>query len=139
EDGAPAMDPTLHIGQPSDGYFGLQPQVTPTGQRAHWMHNYILMPAVVGISLLVLLLLGWVIVRYRRAVNPTPSRTSHNTVIEIIWTLVPVLILVLIAIPSIGLLQAQYKPAPDNAVTLKAIGNQWFWSYEYPDNGDIQI
>src|SRR3546814_20573646 len=57
----------------------------------------------------------------------------------IIWTLVPVIILVLIAIPSIGLLQAQYKPAPDNAITLKAIGNQWFWSYEYPDNGDLQI
>src|SRR3546814_8138496 len=62
-----------------------------------------------------------------------------HTVIEIIWTLVPVIILVLIAIPSIGLLQAQYKPAPDNAITLKAIGNQWFWSYEYPDNGDLQI
>ena len=139
EDGAPAMAPIQHIGQPSDGYFGLQPQVTPTGHRAHWMHNYILMPAVVGISVLVLVLLAWVILRYRRAANPTPSRTSHNTVIEIIWTLVPVLILVLIAIPSIGLLQAQYKPAPDNAVTLKAIGNQWFWSYEYPDNGDIQI
>jgi cytochrome c oxidase subunit 2 len=139
EDGAPAMDPTQHIGQPSDGYFGLQPQVTPTGQRAHWMHDVILMPAVVGISLLVLVLLGWVVIRYRRAANPTPSRTSHNTVIEIIWTLVPVLILVLIAIPSIGLLQAQYRPAPDNAVTLKAIGNQWFWSYEYPDNGGIQI
>ena len=139
EDGAPAMSPTQHIGQPSDGYFGLQPQVTPTGHRAHWMHNWILMPAVTGISLLVLVLLGWVVIRYRRAANPTPSRTSHNTVIEIIWTLVPVLILVLIAIPSIGLLQAQYKPAPDNAVTLKAIGNQWFWSYEYPDNGDIQI
>src|SRR3546814_16902743 len=57
----------------------------------------------------------------------------------IIWTLVPVIILVLIAIPSFGLLQAQYKPAPANAITLRAIGNQWFWSYEHPDNGDLQL
>src|SRR3546814_16879327 len=68
-----------------------------------------------------------------------PAVTAHHTVIEIIGTLVPVVILVLIAIPSIGLLQAQYKPAPDNAITLKAIGNQWVWIYEYPDNGDLQI
>src|SRR3546814_12877341 len=68
-----------------------------------------------------------------------PAVTAHHTVIEIIWTLMPVIILVLIAIPSIGLLQAQYKPAPDNAITLKALGNQWFWSYEYPDTGDLQL
>ncbi|RIA43860.1 cytochrome c oxidase subunit 2 [Hephaestia caeni] len=139
QDGAPAMAPIEHVGQPSDGRMGLQVQVTPNGHRAHWMHNAILMPAVTGISLLVLVLILWCIFAYRRGRNQTPSRTAHHTVIEIIWTLVPVIILVLIAIPSIGLLQAQYKPAPDNAITLKAIGNQWFWSYEYPDNGDLQI
>jgi cytochrome c oxidase subunit 2 len=87
----------------------------------------------------VLGLLIWVVIRYRRAANPEPSRTSHNTMIEIVWTLLPVLILIAIAVPSIRLLAAQFKPAPDNAVTLKAIGNQWFWSYEYPDHGGIQI
>jgi cytochrome c oxidase subunit 2 len=87
------------------------------------------------ISLFVLGLLLFVMARFRRAANPTSSKTSHNTVIEVIWTLVPVLILVGIAVPSISLLAAQFKPAPANAVTLKAIGNQWFWSYEYPDYG----
>ena len=94
---------------------------------------------IVAISVLVLLLLIWVVIRYRRAANPIPSKTSHNTAIEVIWTLAPVIILVLIAVPSIGLLQAQFKPAPAGAVTLKAIGNQWYWSYQYPDHGGIEI
>jgi cytochrome c oxidase subunit II len=114
------------IGQPVDRKLGLQPQVTKLGQQAAWMHDYILMPVMVGISILVLGLLLWVMARFRRAANPVASKTSHNTVIEVIWTLVPVLILVGIAIPSISLLAAQFKPAPANAVTLKAIGNQWF-------------
>ncbi len=123
------------IGQPVDRKLGLQPQVTKLGERAAWMHDYVLMPVMVGISLLVLGLLLWVVARYRRSANPVASLTSHNTLIEVIWTLVPVLILVGIAIPSISLLAAQFKPAPANAITLKAIGNQWFWSYEYPDHG----
>ena len=73
-------------------------------------------------------------VRFRRGANPTPSRNSHNTVIEVIWTLVPVLILVAIAIPSIRLLRHQYTPPPAD-LTVKVIGNQWYWTYEYPDNG----
>ena len=68
-----------------------------------------------------------------------PSKTSHNTLIEVIWTLVPVLILVGIAIPSIGLLAAQYKPVGKNAVTIKATGNQWYWEYSYPDHGGFEI
>ncbi|RXD04013.1 cytochrome c oxidase subunit II [Sphingomonas sp. UV9] len=138
-DGAPAMTAKPMIGQPTDGLFGLQPQVTKNGQFAHWMHNSILVPTITIISLLVLLLLFWVSFRYRRAANPVPSKTSHNTFIEIIWTLAPVVILVLIAVPSIGLLQAQFKPAPSGAVTLKAIGNQWYWTYQYPDNGGFEI
>lgn len=125
--------PDPEIGQPVAGHHGLQPQVTKLGERAAWMHDYILMPVMVAISLLVLGLLLFAMARFRKAANPVASRTSHNTVIEVIWTLVPVLILVGIAIPSIGLLAAQFKPAPANAVTLKAIGNQWFWTYEYPD------
>lgn len=137
--GKPLLGPSATIGQPQDRLFGLQTQVTPNGREAHWFHDVILVPLITIISLFVLALLIWVIIRYRRGANPTPSRTSHNTAIEIVWTLLPVLILIAIAVPSIKLLAAQFKPAPDNAVTLKAIGNQWFWSYEYPDHGDIKL
>lgn len=133
------LKPVADFGQPIPNGYALQPQVTKNGQFAQWMHNVILMPIITGISLLVLALLGWVAFRYRRAANPVPSKTSHNTVIEVIWTLVPVLILVGIAIPSIGLLAAQYKPVGKNAVTIKATGNQWYWSYEYPDHGGFEI
>lgn len=137
--GKPLTKPAPGIGQPIPEAISLQEQVTPNGITAHNFHNHILVPLITAISVIVLLLLLWVIYRYRRGANPTPSRTAHNTTIEIIWTLVPVLILVLVAIPSIKLLAAQFKPAPKDAVTLKAIGNQWFWSYEYPDNGGIQL
>lgn len=139
QDGAPALAPTAGIGQPTDGVLGLQTQVTRNGEFAHWMHDSILLPTITIISLFVLALLFWVAFRYRRAANPVPSKTSHNTFIEILWTLLPVVILVLIAVPSIGLLQAQFKPAPAGAVTLKAIGNQWYWTYQYPDNGGFEI
>ena len=138
-DGAPPMTVSPTVGQPQNGLFGLQEQVTTNGQFAHWMHNTVLFPTITAISLLVLALLIWVVVRYRRGANPIPSKTSHNTTIEVLWTLLPVLALVAIAVPSIGLLQAQYRPAPDGAVTLKAIGNQWYWSYQYPDNGGFEI
>ncbi|WP_174286535.1 cytochrome c oxidase subunit II, partial [Sphingomonas bacterium] len=138
-DGAPAMTVQPGIGQPTARLFGLQPQVTSNGRFAHWMHDTILVPTITIISLFVLLLLVWVVFRFRKSANPTPSRTSHNTVLEVAWTLIPVLILVLIAVPSIGLLQAQYKPAPAGAITLKATGNQWYWTYSYPDNGGFEI
>ena len=138
-DGGPNILPTPGIGMPVDGHWTLQEQVTPNGQRALWFHDAILFPVIVVISLFVLFLLMWVMFRYRRSANPVPSKTSHNTFIEIIWTGVPVIILALIAAPSIGLLAAQYKPAPANAVTLKAIGNQWYWTYQYPDHGGFEI
>ena len=138
-DGAPAMLPTPGVGMPVAGEYGLQPQVTKNGETALRFHNYILLPVITVISLFVLFLLMWVMFRYRKSANPVPSKTSHNTLIEIIWTAVPVIILALIAAPSIGLLSAQFKPAPANAVTLKAIGNQWYWSYQYPDNGGFEI
>ena len=138
-DGAPAMSPVAGIGQPVDGVIRLQPQVTRNGQFAMWMHDVILFPLITIVSLFVLLLLGIVVVRFRRGANATPSRTSHNTILEVAWTAIPVLILACIAVPSIGLLRAQYKPAPAGAVTLKAIGNQWYWSYQYPDNGGFEV
>ena len=138
-DGGPDVKPVTGVGMPVNGHWWLQAQVTPNGRRAHWFHDAILFPVIVAISVLVLFLLLWVMFRYRRSANPVPSKTSHNTFIEIIWTGVPVIILALIAAPSIGLLAAQYKPAPANAVTLKAIGNQWYWTYQYPDNGGFEI
>lgn len=129
----PHLAPTPGIGQPTDE-IALQTPVTPIGVEAHWFHDKILMPLIIAISIFVLLLLLWVIFRYRRGANPTPSRNSHNTTLEIVWTLVPVLILVAIAVPSIRLLAHQYDP-PRADLTLKAIGNQWYWDYEYPDYG----
>lgn len=138
-DGTFKTAPIQGIGMPTAGNIGIQPQVTKNGETAEHFHNYVLVPLISVISVFVLFLLVLTILRYRAKANPVPSKTAHNTFIEVVWTLVPVLILVAIAIPSIKLLAAQFKPAPDNAVTLKAIGNQWFWSYEYPDNGGVSI
>jgi cytochrome c oxidase subunit II len=135
----PSVEPVAGVGMPVDGFITLQDQVTPTGRKALWMHDYILVPMMVVVSLVVLLLLLYVIIRFRRAANPVPSKTSHNTVIEVIWTLVPVLILVAIAVPSISLLAAQFKPAGKGAITVKAVGNQWYWTYQYPDHGGFEI
>lgn len=131
--------PDAGVGMPQSGYWqGFQEQFTPIGEEAAWFHNIILVPIITIISLFVLALMLYVIVRFRRAANPTPSRTTHNTAIEVIWTLVPVLILVVIAVPSIKLLARQYSP-PEADVTVKAIGNQWYWTYQYPDHGDFEI
>jgi cytochrome c oxidase subunit II len=129
--------PVHNIGQPVPGSeaIGLQPQVTKIGREAAWMHNWLLNPVMFFISIFVLGLLFWVVFRYRRSANPVASKTSHNTLIEVVWTLVPILILVAISIPSIRLLAHQFEPAPKGAVTLKAIGNQWYWAHEYPDHG----
>ncbi|MFC3173542.1 cytochrome c oxidase subunit II [Novosphingobium bradum] len=133
------MKPVPGIGQPVDGAFGFQQQFSPNGHYALWMHDAILMPIITIITLFVLLLLVIVAARFNKRANPVASRTSHNTLIEVVWTLVPVLILVGIAIPSITLLARQYKPAPENALTVKATGNQWFWTYSYPDNGGLEV
>ena len=135
----PASDATAvpGMGQPVSEDHWLQTQVTPIGEEAKWFHDIILMPVITIITLFVVLLLAWVMFRYRRGANPTPSRTTHNTLLEVLWTLVPVLILVVIAVPSIRLLAHQYSP-PQADLTVKAIGNQWYWEYEYPDHG-IQL
>jgi len=130
----PRTAPTAGMGQPVDGHMGLQEQVSPIGQEASWFHDVVLMPLITVISIFVLVLLAWVMFRYRKSANPTPSRNTHNTTLEIVWTLVPVLILVVIAVPSIRLLAHQYDP-PQADLTVKVIGNQWYWEYEYPDHG----
>jgi cytochrome c oxidase subunit 2 len=133
------MAPTPGKGMPVPDGITLQQQYSPLGEYAHWIHDGVLMPIITIISILVLGLILWVIVRYNSRANPVPSKTSHNTFIEVVWTLVPVLILVGIAIPSIDLLAKQFKPAPAKALTIKATGNQWFWTYTYPDNGGFEV
>ena len=133
----PVTPPTPGIGVP-DGRKGIQFQVTDIGREAKSFHDGPLLILCAVISLFVLGLLGYVMVRFRRGAHPTPSRNSHNTLLEIVWTLVPVLILVGIAIPSIKLLRHQYSP-PKADLTVKVIGNQWYWTYQYPDNGDLEI
>jgi cytochrome c oxidase subunit 2 len=120
------------MGQPTPGAIDLQPGVTPLRHDAIFFHNAILLPIITAITLFVLGLLVWVIVKYNKRANPVPARWSHNTPVEVIWTLVPVLILVFIAIFSFKLLFAYHDmPRPD--LTVKATGYQWYWGYEYPD------
>ena len=133
------MAPTPGKGQPVDKGYTFQDQYSPIGEEALVMHDYLLMPVIVFITLFVLLLLLFVMVRFRRGANPVASKTSHNTAIEIAWTVIPVLILVVIAVPSIKLLAHQYEPAPKGALTVKATGYQWYWGYSYPDNGGFEV
>lgn len=133
------MAPTAGKGMPVDKGIDFQDQYSELGEYAHWLDTSVLLPIIVAISLLVLALLVWIIVRYRAAANPVASKVTHNTTIEVIWTLVPVLILVGVAVPSIDLLAKQYKPAPADAVTVKVTGYQWYWGYSYPDNGDFEV
>jgi len=119
-------------GEPQPWEIGLQKPATPVMGDIVWFHDFLLW--IIGaIALLVLGLLVIVMVRFNARANPVPSRTTHNTLIEVIWTVVPVLILVTIAVPSFRLLFFELKvPKPD--VTVKATGKQWFWSYSYPDD-----
>jgi len=133
------------LANPSPWEIDLQPAATPIMEMIHRFNNGVMI-VVTLIVLLVLALLIYCIVRFNARANPVPSRTSHNTVIEVIWTVVPILILVGIAVPSFALLFAEhdparaiaaFDPAKDKQLTIKATGSQWYWSYEYPDNGDI--
>jgi cytochrome c oxidase subunit II len=133
------MKPTPGIGMPQPKEIDFQEQFSDNGVYAKWINNAILLPIIVVISFFVLGLLFWIIIRFRRAANPNPSKTTHNTFIEIVWTLVPVLILLGIAYPSLDLLAKQFKPAPKDAVTIKATGYQWYWGYTYPDNGGFEV
>ena len=130
--GASALAEDL-VGQPTPGAIDLQPGVTPLKHDAIFFHNAILLPIITAITLFVLGLLIWVAVRYNKRANPVPAKWSHNTAIEVTWTLVPVLILMFIAIFSFKLLFA-YHDMPKPYMTIKATGYQWYWGYEYPDN-----
>lgn len=141
-------------GHPVPGQIGLQPSVTPIMDSIRSFHDGILLWSAVLIALLVLVLLAVVIVRFNAKANPTPSKTTHNTLVEVLWTVLPIIVLVVIAIPSFSVLTDQLTipdgerkylgsnifsfgdvevPAPE--VTVKATGQQWNWDYEYVDNG----
>jgi cytochrome c oxidase subunit II len=124
-------------GLPQPWQLNFQQGVTPIAERIQGFHN-LLMVVITLIVLLVLGLLVWIIVRYNSGANPTPSRTSHNTVLEVAWTIVPVLILLVIAVPSFRVLYAQYD-FPKADLTIKATGHQWYWSYNYPDQGNFNF
>ena len=120
------------VGQPTDRSIDLQPAASQIRRDVIGFHNHILLPVVVGITLLVLVLLITVMIRFNKRANPTPARFSHNTPIEVLWTVVPVLILMFIAIFSFKLLFEEHDmPRPD--LTVKVVGRQWNWDYEYPD------
>jgi cytochrome c oxidase subunit II len=124
--------------EPHPWQLGMQPPATPVKERIHVFHNDVLLPIICVITVFVLGLLLYVIVRFRAVRHPVPTRTSHNPVIEILWTVVPVLILVIIAIPSFKLMYYMDR-VPNADMTIKVTGHQWYWQYEYPDQANLSI
>jgi cytochrome c oxidase subunit 2 len=123
-------------GQPAPWEYKLQESGSPVMENITWFHNFLLW-IIVSITLFVLALLVTVVVKFNARSNPVPSRTTHNTLLEVAWTLIPVLILVAIAVPSFRLLFLELD-VPKADLTVKATGKQWYWSYAYPDNGKFE-
>lgn len=129
---APAM-----AGQPVDWQLGMQDPASPLKERLHEFHDMMLY-IIFGIAIFVLVLLAYVIMRYNAKANPTPSKITHNVTLEVIWTVIPVIILIVIAIPSLKLLY--YTDRTDNPeMTLKVTGHAWYWNYLYPDHDNIRF
>lgn len=125
------------LGQPAPWEWHLQASGSPVMDNIVWFHDF-LSVLIIVITLFVLALLVAVVVKFNSRANPVPSRTTHNTLIEVVWTLVPVLILVGIAVPSFRLLFLELD-VPKADLTIKATGKQWYWSYAYPDNGKFEF
>jgi cytochrome c oxidase subunit 2 len=125
------------LGQPSPWQIGLQQSATPVMDNITWFHDFLLI-IITAITAFVLVLLLIVMARFNARTNPVASRTTHNTLLEVAWTIVPIVILLVIAVPSFKLLFLQLNlPAAD--MTLKATGKQWYWSYSYPDHGKFEF
>jgi cytochrome c oxidase subunit 2 len=122
--------------EPVDWQLGFQKSASKTMSDIVWFHDYMLLPIITAITVFVLFLLAYACVRFRASKNPVASTTSHNTTIEVIWTLVPCLILIVMAVPSFKVLYSQDE-IPKADVTIKAIGYQWYWGYEYPDENIV--
>ena len=142
----PAAQATpVSVTQPQPWEITLQPAGSPIMEMIHSFNNGLLI-VVALIVVFVLALLVVVMVKFNAKRNPVPSKTSHNTLVEVVWTVLPILILVGIAVPSFSLLLAQHDPAravpnydPEKALTIKATGSQWYWTYTYPDHGDLEF
>ena len=131
-----AQPSLVFANQPKNWQLGFQDAASQTMRDIVWFHDYMLMPIIVAISAFVLFLMLYAMVRFRASRNPNPSKRTHNVLIEIIWTLVPCLILIVMAVPSFKVLYSQ-DTIPKADVTIKAIGYQWYWGYEYPDENII--
>ena len=122
--------------QPKDWQLGFQNSASKSMTDIVWFHDYMLLPIITAITTFVLFLVIYACIKFRASKNQIASQTSHNTAIEILWTLVPCLILIIMAVPSFKVLYSQDKIPPAD-VTVKAIGYQWYWGYEYPDENII--
>lgn len=120
-------------GQPTPGGVGLPATVTEVGRETQFFYNSILLPIITFIAISVLGLLIYVCWKFNEQANPVPSKLTHHTGLEIVWTLIPILILVFISIPSFRLMTKQVE-IPEAAITIKVTGNQWYWSYKYPED-----
>ena len=125
------------MGQPQEWEYKLQKAATPIMENIIWFHNFLLW-LITAIVLFVLVLIVVVIFKFNAKSNPVPSKTTHHTLIEVIWTIVPVLILVGISVPSFRLLFSELD-VPKSDLTIKATGKQWYWTYSYPDNGKFEF
>ncbi len=125
------------MGQPQEWEYKLQKAATPIMENIIWFHNFLLW-LITAIVLFVLVLIVIVVFKFNAKANPVPSKTTHHTVIEVIWTIVPVLILVGISVPSFRLLFSELD-VPKSDLTIKATGKQWYWTYAYPDNGKFEF
>jgi len=136
--GALAQDDERYVGMPHDGGIDFQEPVTSLGREALWFNNGFLLPIITVITVFVLLLLVIVVFKFRASKNPVPSKTTHNTTLEVIWTGLPILILGAIAAFSFPLLYLQ-DVIPETEFTIRATGNQWNWTYDYPDHDGINF
>ncbi|MEZ0262384.1 MAG: cytochrome c oxidase subunit II [Alphaproteobacteria bacterium] len=124
------------LGLAKNWQLGFQEPASPVKEDMEWFHDMMLVPMTIIVSVFVMFLLLFVMVRYNAKANPVPTKTTHNAKLEFIWTIVPVLILIVISYPSMKLLYKADRTT-EAEMTLNAIGNQWYWSYEYPDHGNI--
>lgn len=122
----------------TDWQWGFQDAASPIMVDIHWFYDVILLPMMLIISAFVAILMVYIFIKFRRSARPEPSRNTHNTLLEVLWTGIPILILIGIAIPSLRLLYYE-EIVPEADMTVVATGNQWFWSYEYPDQGGIEF
>lgn len=127
----------IYANRPTEWQFGFQEAASPMAERIVQFHST-LMYVLAGIAFLVLVLLLFVIIRFHHKRHPTPKKTTHHTLLEVVWTIIPALIVALIIIPSIKIIYFTDK-VPPAEMTIKVIGHQWYWTYEYPDHGNISF